>query len=75
MGGVVFSPGTSTLSRYGVGVAVASGAAIPAGTWFVGGGYTVTNGTQTVTCTAGLVVSDGVNCLATAALTAIPLGA
>lgn len=75
MGGVVFAPGTTSLSRYGAAVAVASGAAIPAGTWVVGAGYTVTNGTATVTCTAGLCVSDGVNCLAAAALTAIRIGA
>ncbi|HEX8814805.1 MAG TPA: hypothetical protein VF753_04830 [Terriglobales bacterium] len=75
MGGVVFSPGTSSLSRYGAGVAVGNGAPIPAGTWFTGGGFTVTNGTQTVTCTAGLCVSDGVNVLATAAQTVIALGA
>ena len=75
MGGVVFAPGTSTLGRYGVGQAVASGAVIPAGTWYVGAGFVITNGTQSVTCGAGICVSDGVNCTASAALTAIRLGA
>ena len=75
MSGVVFSPGTSGLGMYGATVAVASGAAIPAGTWYFGAGFTVTNGTTTVTCTAGFCQSDGVNCLATAAGNAIRLGA
>lgn len=75
MGGVVFAPGTTSLSRYGNSVSVASGAVIPAGTWITGAGFIITNGTQTVTCGAGLCVSDGVNCTAAAALTAIRLGA
>lgn len=77
MGGVVFAPGTGVnpLGRYGNPITLAAAAVIPAGVYFVSGGYTIvgTNGTS-YAFEAGLCVSDGVNCTSTAAGVAIPLG-
>ena len=78
MGGVVFAQTTPTLSRYGQPQAVGAGAVIPEGLWIAGGSWTVTTlgGTPaTLTCTAGLCLSDGQNCTAVAAMTIVSVGA
>lgn len=78
MGGVVFAPGSQDLSRFGAPISLGAGAVIPAGLWVVGGGWTVTYpfGTPvTLTCAAGLCLSDGVNVNAVAATQAFPVGA
>lgn len=78
MSGVVFAPGSQDLSRFGAPVSFAAGAVIPAGVWIVGGSWTVTYpfGTAvTLTCEAGVCISDGVNVTAVAAMQGLPLGA
>jgi hypothetical protein len=78
MGGVVFAPGTQFLSRFGAPISLAAGGVVPAGTWIIGGSWTVTNplpSPVTLTCEAGVCVSDGQNVKAVAATQAFPLGA
>ena len=78
MGGVVFAQSTATLSRYGQPMAVAAGGIIPEGMWIIGGGWTVTtigSTPVTLTCAAGLCLSDGQNCTAVAATTIVSVGA
>jgi hypothetical protein len=75
MGGVVFATGSVTLGRYGKPTAFGAGAVIPAGIWILGGGYTVTTGGSTLTCSAGYCISDGVSVTATAATTGVSVGA
>ena len=81
MPGVVWAPGSITQGRYGNAVAIAAGAVIPPGEWFVPGAYSLVvpnaagTGTTTVACPGGFVVSDGVNATLTAAGNITPLGA
>lgn len=75
-GGIVFAPGSATTGRFGSPVAITAGAVIPAGMWYVPGGYVVTGpGPTTVTGTAGLCISDGASVTLTAAGNIIPIGA
>lgn len=75
MGGVVFAPGTPTLSRFGAPISISAGATVPAGYWVIGGEWTVTVGTTTLTCEPGICLSDGASVTAVAACQAFPIGA
>lgn len=75
MGGVVYAPGSINAGLYGNPIALTAGAVVPPGWYFMTEGATITcpNGT-TQEILGGLVVSDGTNCVATAAGNAVPLG-
>lgn len=80
-GGVAYSPGSITEGRFSPAVALAAGAAVPPGAWFLPGAFTITVpnangvGTTTVACPGGFAMSDGTNVVLTAAGNATKLGA
>lgn len=74
--GVVYAPGSATTGLYGVPIALAAGAPIPPGQYFIDGAWSITApGGSVHDMEAGYCVSDGTNATITAAGNAIPLGA
>jgi hypothetical protein len=77
-GGVVYSGGTPSVltSRFGQPITLAANAVVPPGAYFMTGAFSITPPGGTATAMpGGYCISDGSSVVATAAGTAIPLGA
>jgi hypothetical protein len=81
MGGVVFAPGGQFTGRFGLPVNFTAGQVVPAGAWFLGVAYTITQNPAPATgtaveigCDPGFCISDGVSVVAFAAGQGFPLG-
>ena len=77
-GGVVYGYGIPPdgLGKYGEAFSIANGAKVPPGVYYVDGTFSITDSDGDAHAhEPGLCLSDGSNCVVTAACEAVPIGA